>query len=147
MKWIFLASLCCGVRKQILQKHIFSFWQHFSRKNALDCHRNCKNYYSWSNDNMTSHGVMLTFESNGGNETSSVILDSSPWKAIKLTTTLSKKENQARRPKFFLQPSKYPMWRHKIQKNWSSFRSILSTFNVLFLKIVFIYQDKGMVIW
>ena len=49
--------------------------------------------------------------------------------------------------KFFLQPSKYPVLRHNIQKIWSSFFSILWTFNVLFLKILFIDQDKNKVIW
>ena len=98
MKWIFCWPHYVVVLEKNSTKLFFHFANIFQEKTGLDCPRSCKNYYSWSNSNMTSHGVMLTIESHGGQWDLQRHLGSSPWKAIKLMTTFSKKENQARRP-------------------------------------------------
>ena len=66
VKRVFFASLCCGVRKKFYKAFFLHFANIFHEKTGLDCHRSCKNCYSWSNNNMTSHDVLLTFESHGG---------------------------------------------------------------------------------
>ena len=60
VKWIFFSLIMLRYEKKFY-KVFFHFANIFQEKTGLDCHRICKNYYSWSKKNMTSHGVMLIF--------------------------------------------------------------------------------------
>ena len=108
----------------------------------LDCHRSCRNYYSWSsNNNMTSHGVILAIEIHGGHwdiqHHLRFFLLGRPLNLWPLFQRRIIKQGDQ------IQPSKYRVWRHNIQKIRSSFCRILATFNVGFWKILLIYKDKS----
>ena len=73
------------------------------------------------------------------NETSSDILDSSSWKAIKMMATLSKKENQARRPNssFNLQNTPCDVTRcRRSRARFAAFSQLSIKSHMLFLVVI-----------
>ena len=56
MNVVGLIMLWC--KKKEFFKAFYHFANIFQEKTGLDCHHSSTNYYSWSNNNMTSHRVM-----------------------------------------------------------------------------------------
>ena len=73
---------------------------------------------------------MLTIEIMADNKTSSVILDSFSFESHEIYDDSLEQGESSEETEFFLQPAKYLVWRHNIDKIWRSF----SQLSMLFLE-------------